>query len=163
MRRLPIRSATRPDQCDGGTNDGGGLAIDHGEQHARRPVGNSAIPLPVLNCPYIQTETVGGGIIHDPAGQRRPAPHVGQHLAQRSLNLTPDLGTLFFRQRLLSRWVSATSRACLQGEGERGAGGCEACDAPRCVLYGLGFVSASGTSSLSAVGRWSVSVPRSIK
>ncbi len=73
-------------------DDGGRLAINHGQQQARRPVGNPATLLPFLSRPRIQPETVGKFLpaqLHplplgdDPAGQRLLAPRMGQHLAQR--------------------------------------------------------------------------------
>lgn len=93
-------------------DDGLGLPVDDRQQHASGPVRYPAPLLPFLQCAYIETETIGellptqiqtlsnrkdsagGGIVHDSAGQRRVATHVGEYFFQRRLDLAPCVSSL---------------------------------------------------------------------
>ena len=102
-----------------------GFPVDNGDQHPRRPVGNTPALLPLLKSPHIQTETLGklppaqpqplaerdnpagGGIVDDPARQCPLTANMAENLAQTRFNLDSRLAAFhpssFSRCLLLDR------------------------------------------------------------
>ena len=105
-----------------------GIPVNDREQHAGCAVGDAAPLFPILKSAHIQTEAVrevppaqpqslakrddasGGGVVDDPAGQRRVAPNMRENLVQRRFYLSPEFRTSGCHDPVVSFLIAATRR-----------------------------------------------------